>query len=115
MTFANYVTVVLVTVAILGCGPKTLSQRAELQALIDGVQGHQSGFWVGAFYCGTKGRYHYIVHRMQLGKTWLRIPTNELVVLDPFPFTSDTNRFVDISQLKVGDVVRAGPTAVPVR
>jgi hypothetical protein len=91
---------------LTGCGSQKLANRHELQGLIEGVQGRQSGFWQGTFYCGTKGKYHYILHKVQPDtRLWFIIPTNELVVLAPFPLTHDESKYIDISELRDGDAV----------
>ena len=114
MNKKGYLFAMLCLLASLGCGSQKLTSRWELQDLIDGSAGHQSSAWMGTYYCGTKGEYHYIAHRMQPGHdTWYIILTNVLVVINPIPLTHDKTKFVDISFLKRFDPVRTIPIPPP--
>lgn len=110
MKSATYLFIVILisTVLIEGCERQKFSKRSELQDLLDGPQGRYSDMWRGTFYCGTKEGYHYLLHKMEFcSDLWIMIPTNELIVLDPFPLTKEKNKFVDISRLKAGEIVKA--------
>jgi len=72
-----------------GCAshPQTVT-RPQLQAIIDD-DAKLSGSWVS--YAGTKDGYQYVVHGLGSGSRTYRVPTAELPMENPFPYSTDSS------------------------
>ena len=97
----------VMTFCLISCSKEDKSKEmtiSELRGLVSGPSGQHSDLWRGTYYCGTKGNFHFLCHRLEMAPAvYVKVDTNALILTNQMHYTTDSEKWKEVSKQIIQD------------